>query len=100
MRLVLNPGNAGFARACNQGLALADGDMLVLLNDDTLVTPGWLPRLIAPLRDPAIGLAGAVTNRIGNEARSPPAIAPGVSCGSSPPSAPAPMRAACSTSAP
>jgi GT2 family glycosyltransferase len=71
VRLVLNPGNAGFARACNQGLALADGDVVVLLNDDTLVTPGWLPRLIAPLRDPAVGLAGAVTNRIGNEAQVP-----------------------------
>ena len=71
VRLVLNEENAGFARACNQGLALADGDVLVLLNDDTLVTPGWLPRLIAPLRDPQTGLAGAVTNRIGNEAEIP-----------------------------
>ena len=46
--------------------------MLVLLNDDTLVTPGWLPRLIAPLRDPHDrACAGAVTNRIGNEAEIP-----------------------------
>jgi GT2 family glycosyltransferase len=71
VRLVLNAENAGFARACNQGLATARGDLLVLLNDDTLPTPGWLPRLIAPLADPAIGLAGAVTNRIGNEAEIP-----------------------------
>ena len=71
VHVVLNPGNAGFARACNQGVALADGDVLVLLNDDTLVTRGWLPRLIAPLRDRAIGLSGAVTNRIGNEAEIP-----------------------------
>ena len=71
MKLVLNERNAGFARACNQGLALTKGEVLVLLNDDTLVTPGWLPRLIAPLRDPQIGLVGAVTNRIGNEAEIP-----------------------------
>ena len=71
VRLVLNHENAGFARACNQGLALAAGDVLVLLNDDTLVTPGWLPRLIAPLSEPRTGLAGAVTNRIGNEAEIP-----------------------------
>ena len=71
VRVVLNSHNAGFARACNQGAALAEGDVLVLLNDDTLVNPGWLPRLIAPLRDPQIGLCGAVTNRIGNEAEIP-----------------------------
>jgi GT2 family glycosyltransferase len=71
VRVVLNDRNGGFARACNQGLAIARGDVLVLLNDDTLVTPGWLPRLIAPLSEPAIGLCGAVTNRIGNEAEIP-----------------------------
>jgi GT2 family glycosyltransferase len=71
VRIVLNDRNGGFARACNQGLAIASGDVLVLLNDDTLVTPGWLPRLIGPLADPATGLCGAVTNRIGNEAEIP-----------------------------
>jgi GT2 family glycosyltransferase len=71
VRLALNSRNAGFARACNQGAVLSTGEVLVLLNDDTLVTPGWLPRLIAPLHDPQIGLAGAVTNRIGNEAEIP-----------------------------
>jgi GT2 family glycosyltransferase len=71
VHVVLNRHNAGFARACNQGAALANGEVLVMLNDDTLVTPGWLPRLIAPLRDEAVGLSGAVTNRIGNEAEVP-----------------------------
>jgi GT2 family glycosyltransferase len=71
VRLVLNPRNNGFARACNQGLAVARGDVLVLLNDDTLVPPGWLPRLMRPLEDSGIGLVGAVTNRIGNEAEVP-----------------------------
>ena len=71
VRIVLNAENAGFARACNQGMAVAAGEVLVLLNDDTLVTPGWLPRLIAPLRDSRTGLSGAVTNRIGNEAEIP-----------------------------
>jgi GT2 family glycosyltransferase len=68
VRLILNPTNAGFARACNQGLAVADGDVLVLLNDDAMVAPGWLARLFATLEDQSVGLAGAVTNRIGNEA--------------------------------
>jgi GT2 family glycosyltransferase len=68
----LNPTNLGFARACNQGLALARGDILVLLNNDTMVAPGWLSslsgRLIGSPRDSEVGLVGPVTNRIGNEA--------------------------------
>jgi GT2 family glycosyltransferase len=68
VKLILNPDNAGFAPACNQGLAVAGGDVLVLLNDDTTVAPGWLARLVATLEDRTVGLAGPVTNRIGNEA--------------------------------
>jgi GT2 family glycosyltransferase len=67
--VVLNDENRGFAAACNQGLALARGELLVLLNDDAVVAPGWLARLGAhAAADPRIGLVGAVTNRIGNEA--------------------------------
>lgn len=68
VRVLLNARNGGFAPACNQGLALAQGENLVLLNNDTMVPPGWLPPLIAHLRDPEVGLVGPVTNRIGNEA--------------------------------
>jgi GT2 family glycosyltransferase len=71
VRLVANRRNIGFAAACNQGLALARGAVLVLLNNDTMVTPGWLGRLVAYAQQEGIGLAGAVTNRIGNEAEVP-----------------------------
>ncbi len=68
VRFALNEENLGFARACNQGLALATGGVLVLLNNDTMVAPGWLNPLVAKLKDPTVGLVGPVTNRIGNEA--------------------------------
>lgn len=69
-KVVLNESNRGFAAANNQGLALASGDYLVLLNNDTVVTRGWLRGLVNHLRkDPDIGLVGPVTNNIGNEAR-------------------------------
>jgi GT2 family glycosyltransferase len=68
VRLVLNPSNVGFPAACNQGLAVASGDALVLLNSDAMVPPGWLGRLLAPLTDDRVGLVGPATNRIGNEA--------------------------------
>lgn len=67
VRAILNGSNLGFAPACNQGLALARGDDLVLLNNDTMVPPGWLGRLQCHLRNPEVALAGPVTNRIGTE---------------------------------
>ncbi len=69
VRVILNRENVGFAAANNQGLRLATGDVLVLLNNDTVVPRGWLPRMLRHLDDPRIGLAGAVTNFSGNESR-------------------------------
>ncbi len=69
VRVIFNDDNLGFAPAVNQGLALAEGEFLVLLNNDTLVTGDWLDRLIAHLIDPETGLVGPVTNRTGNEAQ-------------------------------
>jgi GT2 family glycosyltransferase len=68
VRVFLNDENRGFAPAVNQGLSEATGEILVLLNNDTVVPPGWLPRLARHLDDPDLGLVGPVTNRIGNEA--------------------------------
>jgi GT2 family glycosyltransferase len=68
VRALLNGSNVGFAPACNQGLGLANGDHLVLLNNDTLVAPGWLDGLRRHLAEPKVGFVGPVTNRIGNEA--------------------------------
>lgn len=69
-KLILNPDNRGFAAANNQGLAVASGKYMVLLNNDTFVTPGWVRTLISHMRrDPSIGIIGPVTNNIGNEAK-------------------------------
>ena len=69
-QLVLNSDNRGFAAANDQGLELASGDYLVLLNNDTEVTPGWLSTLMSHLlKDLSVGMVGPVTNNIGNEAR-------------------------------
>lgn len=69
-RVILNEDNKGFAAANNQGLRAARGDYLVMLNNDTYVTPGWIRSLMNHLRlDSTIGVIGPVTNNIGNEAR-------------------------------
>ncbi len=70
LRVILNESNLGFAAANNIGLQQATGDYLVLLNNDTIVTRGWLSTLIRHLQaDASIGLIGPVTNTIGNEAK-------------------------------
>ena len=69
-KLILNEVNKGFAAANNQGLTIASGHYLALLNNDTYVTPGWERTLANHLRrDKSIGLIGPVTNNIGNEAK-------------------------------
>lgn len=70
IRVILNERNLGFAAGNNVGLAAATGDYLVILNNDTVVTRGWALTLLRHLQHRAsAGLAGPVTNNIGNEAR-------------------------------
>lgn len=67
---ILNDENRGFACAVNQGLRRAKGEFLVILNNDTIVSPGWARGLRRHLqRDPSIGLICPITNNIGNEAQ-------------------------------
>lgn len=47
-----------FAENCNAGASEATGDTIVVLNDDTVVQPGWLQPLVAPIPDDA-GITGA-----------------------------------------
>jgi GT2 family glycosyltransferase/glycosyltransferase involved in cell wall biosynthesis len=70
VKVVLNDTNLGFAAGNNAGLAVATGEILVMLNNDTQVSPGWIHGLWRHLdRDPGLGLVGPVTNNIGNEAK-------------------------------
>ena len=45
-KIIQLPENRGFTGACNAGLAAAAGDILVLLNNDTEVDPGWLAAIV------------------------------------------------------
>lgn len=73
LRIFLQEKNLGFPKANNVALAEARGEIVVLLNNDTVVPPGMIGRLVQPLqRDPRIGLVCATTNFCGNEARVEP----------------------------
>lgn len=67
VRLILNSTNEGFARGNNRGASIASGEYLVFLNNDTVVTRGWLEGLIRHLKDDNVGMVGPVTNASGNE---------------------------------
>lgn len=64
-RLVENRRNLGFAAGNNLGISLAQGRYILLLNNDVVVTPGWLQSLIAVAeQDECIGLVGPKSNRV------------------------------------
>jgi GT2 family glycosyltransferase/glycosyltransferase involved in cell wall biosynthesis len=57
----------GFSRAVNAGAASAAGEVLIILNSDTMVTPGWMDGLyLALTADPSLGAVSPYTNRAGS----------------------------------
>ncbi len=69
-KIILNNENKGFSAGNNIGIQAAQGDYIVLLNNDTIVTPGWLLTLLNHCtRNPELGLLGPMTDNIGNEAK-------------------------------
>lgn len=57
IRTIYNESNAGFAKACNQGINLAEGKILVTMNPDVLITRGWLERMVWHLHNNSLTLA-------------------------------------------
>ncbi|MDI9556513.1 MAG: glycosyltransferase [Pseudomonadota bacterium] len=64
-RLIENKKNLGFAKGCNQGIEAASGGHILLLNNDTLVTAGWLAGMMECLKNvDDAGIVGPMTNHI------------------------------------
>jgi GT2 family glycosyltransferase len=64
IKLILNVNNRGFAGGCNQGIAASTGSHVVLLNNDTVVSEGWLDGLIQAAATEGVGIVGPRTNCI------------------------------------
>ena len=65
--VIYNNYNAGFPKGCNQGIKIAKGDSILLLNNDTIVTPNWLNNLDKVLySSDDIGVVGPISNSCSN----------------------------------
>jgi GT2 family glycosyltransferase len=56
---IKNEGNLGFVKGCNQGARKARGKYLLFLNNDIIVTPEWLSKLVRTIENyPKCGAVG------------------------------------------
>jgi GT2 family glycosyltransferase/glycosyltransferase involved in cell wall biosynthesis len=64
-KLIENKKNLGFSKGCNQGITASSGEYILLLNNDILVTEGWLSGMLECINSsPDIGVVGPMTNNI------------------------------------
>ena len=65
IKIIKNTENKGFASGNNQGIAASIGDYILIMNNDVVVTPGWLERMIACCeKKPHVGIVGPRSNYV------------------------------------
>ena len=68
VKCIFNVDNLGFSHGCNQGLKVANGTEMLLLNNDIIVTPKSMENMLAALYSkPNIGAVGCLLNNCSNE---------------------------------
>jgi len=68
VRVIYNSTNRGYAGGNNQAIAAARGEYIVLLNNDVIVTEGWLNGLLGAFdRIPALGVSAPRSNKIAGD---------------------------------
>jgi glycosyltransferase involved in cell wall biosynthesis len=64
-KLIENERNFGFAKGCNQGILASSGEYILLLNNDVVVTDGWLSGMLECLKSASdTGIVGPMTNNV------------------------------------
>lgn len=65
LRVIKNNENLGFAKGNNQGIAASQADYVILMNNDVVVTPGWLSKMVTCAeKNPRIGIVGPKSNYV------------------------------------
>ena len=66
VQIIRNDTNLGFIKATNQGIRASQAEWVCFLNNDTVVTQGWLCEMLKVAReDPKIGLVNPTSNSLG-----------------------------------
>ena len=66
--LIRNENNLGFIKAVNQGMRLSKAPYVCLINNDTIVTRGWLSEMVRVAESsPKIGLINPSSNTLGQK---------------------------------
>lgn len=64
--LIRNEENLGYTKATNQGMEISDAEYVCLLNNDTVMTKGWLTEMIKVAEfSPDIGIVNPASNNLG-----------------------------------
>lgn len=58
VKLIENRRNLGFCVGNNIGIKRASGDLIVLLNNDTIVDKDWIKEILKKASDPKVGIVG------------------------------------------
>lgn len=66
VRAIFNGENLGFSKGMNQGLSVAKGEVLFLMNNDILFHSNWLAPILAVIHRPETGLVSPVVNQPGD----------------------------------
>jgi GT2 family glycosyltransferase/tetratricopeptide (TPR) repeat protein len=67
-KLIRNASNRGVPAGVKQGIQASSGRQVLMLNNDTIVTTGWLHRMLNALHaDPRIGLVGPCSNNVSGD---------------------------------
>lgn len=64
IKVIRNDINQGFPQGCNDGMKHATGEHILLLNNDTLLTPFWLTRMVAGFTFQETGIVGPMSINI------------------------------------
>jgi GT2 family glycosyltransferase len=72
IRAIYNAENVGFPKGNNQSAEIAQGEYLCLLNNDTIVTAGWLEKMLRCIKsDSSVAIVGPYCNASSGNNASP-----------------------------
>ena len=62
IKAIHNKTNLGFAQAVNQGICIAQGDYIIIINNDCVVSDEWEQRLVRAGEIEDVGVVGVMSN--------------------------------------